>query len=138
MFTGTRRSTWKARSHCSLAVPTNYLLQCSVQLDSEATFTVGFREQHNESQAPYRLHVRPGSQVIEIETPGLAFPRKCFLDVSKPIDIQAFIQESIIECFVDNAHAFTVRAYDYPHGKLSFDVTSGGAKILSLKTKVIE
>lgn len=129
---------WKARSHCSLNVPGNYMLQCTVRLDPGATLTIGFREQENQQQAPYKLHIRPRSQEVEIEAPGMVFPRKCSLDASKPIDVQAFVQGSIIECFVDNAHAFTIRGYDYPQGKLSFDVTNGSVKILDLKVKVTD
>jgi hypothetical protein len=126
------------QSHCSINVPASYLLQCSVKMDNATDLTVGFRHQKEKSNAPYQLHIRPQTQEVEINTPGRSNPRKCSLDVSKPIDIQAFILGDIIECFVGNAHAFTARGYDYTQGMLSFNVSGGNAKILDLKVKVTD
>ncbi len=125
-------------SHCSLDVPPSYLLQCSIKLDPNAALTVGFREQPGKAKAPYELHIRPQKQECEIETPGKKRPRPCTLDATKPIDVQAFITGDIIECFVANKHAFTTRGHDLTKGRLSFDVTGGKAKILSLKVKTLD
>lgn len=125
-------------SHCSLDVPPNFLLQCKVKLDPNADLTVGFREQPGKDKAPYQLHIRPKSQVCETEVPKQKKPRKCILDVSKPITIQVFFLGNAIECFVDNKYAFSTRGYDFTKGRLSFDVTNGKAEIQSLKVKTLE
>jgi hypothetical protein len=101
-----------------------------------ATLTIGFREQEDNAQAPYRLHIRPRGNEVEIEGPELAFHRECRIDIYKPITVQAFIQDDFLECFVNDAYAFTFRAYDFPTGKLSFDVTNGDITLQDLQVKV--
>ena len=57
---------------------------------------------------------------------------------SKPITLQAFVYRSIIECFVNDGHVFTIRAYDYPKGKLSLSVDNGSVNVEELVVKVAE
>ena len=59
-------------------------------------------------------------------------------DPNKPITVQAFLYGPILECFVNDFHGFTFRNYDYPEGKLSFDVVNGRARIRSLKVNVAD
>ena len=128
-----------ARTHCSFDVPDSYMMQCRIEMVQEdTTLTVGFREQTGQNQAPYRLHIRPRTNEVEIEGPGLAFPRYCPINQSKTVAIQAFLQGDMIECFVNDAHAFTMRAFDFPTGRLSFDVTNGTIRIQDLKVKTTD
>jgi len=127
------------RTHLSFDTPASYMMKCSIRLFREgATLTVGFREQDGNAQAPYKLHIRPRSNEIEIAGPELAFHRECKIDVYKPITVQAFVQDDFIECFVNDAYAFTFRAYDFPTGKLSFDVTNGDITLQELQVMVIK
>lgn len=43
---------------------------------------------------------------------------------------------SILECWVNDAYAFCLRDYDFPEGKLSFEVVRGRARILTLTVSV--
>ena len=124
-----------ASSRCLLDVPADYMLQASFQLDPGATLSVGFRQQPKSPTAGYRLTIRPGKQEIEIAGPRYVCPRRCPLDVSKPVQVQAFMDGSILECFVNDAYAFTLRCYDFPEGKLSLEVSNGQMRVLGLQVK---
>ena len=124
------------RDHCSFDVPDDYMMKATIHVTSETTLTIGFREQENDLHSGYHLVITPRNNEIEVSGPSSAFPRKCPLDVSKPIQVQAFIIGSILECWVNNAYAFSLRAYDYPTGMLSFDVTGGSVRILDLLVKI--
>jgi hypothetical protein len=62
--------------------------------------------------------------------------REVPMPAGRPITFQAFVQRSIIECFVNDGHAFTLRAYDYPKGKVSLTVDNGRAQVEELILKV--
>ena len=86
---------------------------------------------------PVRLTLRPALGEAEISGPGFAWPRKIALDATMPIKIQAFVQGTIIEAFVNDQYAFTCRAYDYSQGGLSLEIVGGQMKILDLKVKTL-
>ena len=54
------------------------------------------------------------------------------LNPHKPLTVQAFLIGSILECWVNDAYGFCLRAYDFPEGKLSFSVVQGKARMRSL------
>ena len=120
-----------------LPSPDNYMLECHVQLDPQATLTIGMREQ-SDGKGGYRFILRPKSQEAELTGPGFRYNRRCTLDASKPIKFQAFVQGSIIECFVNDQFAYTSRTYNYPKGALTFKVENGNANLLDLSVKVHE
>ena len=116
-------------AHCSFDVPKDFMLKAQIQLDPKAVLTIGFREQKGDKKSGYKLVINRRTNEIEINGPNDAYPRPVKLDPNKPITIQAFMVGSILECFVNDAHGFTLRNYDYPDGKLSFDVVGGKARI---------
>ena len=116
-------------AHCSFDVPDDYMLKATVQLDHRAVLTVGFREQESDRKSGYKLVINRRTSEIEINSPSASYPRAVKLDAGKPVTVQAFLVGSILECWVNDAHAFSLRDYDYPAGKLSFDVVHGRARI---------
>ncbi len=116
-------------------VPDHYMLQATVQLDAQAALTLVFREQADSGDG-YRLVVRPGRSEAEINGPGFRYPRRCAIDASKPITIQAFVQGTMIETFINDAYAFSCRAYNFPSGRLGLNVAGGTSRVLDLKVKV--
>ena len=122
-------------SQCTFDVPDNYMLQCSLRLDPAAQFTLVMREQPRTGDG-YRLVLRPRTMEAEISGPGFAWPRRIGLDATKPITIQAFVQGTIIETFINDQYAFSCRAYNYRKGKLGLNVTGGKAQVTSLTVKV--
>jgi hypothetical protein len=110
------------------------MLQCSIQLDPQATLTIDMRHQPD-GNGGYNFVLRPKSQEAELGGPGFRYARRCTLDASKPIKFQAFVQGTIIECFVNDQFAYTCRAYNFTKGSLGLNVTGGKAKVLELAVK---
>ncbi len=122
-------------SQCVLDVPDNYMIQCTLRVDPAAEFTLVMREQPRTGDG-YRLVLRPGKMEAEINGPGFAWPRRIGLDATKPITIQAFVQGTIIETFINDQYAFSCRAYNFRTGKLGLNVSGGQAQVTSLTVKV--
>jgi sucrose-6-phosphate hydrolase SacC (GH32 family) len=135
LFTRTVLDAVPDKQQSVLDVPADYMFQARFQVDPSATLVVGFRQQPNNPASGYRLTIRPGNQEIEIAGPRYVYSRRCPLDASKPIQVHAFLDGSILECFVNDAYAFTMRAYDFPEGKLSLEVSNGLKRVLELKVK---
>ena len=118
-------------ARCALDAPDNYMLRCRVQLDAQAEFSLAMR-QLTEADSGYRLTLRPGKGEAEISGRTFKYGRKIELDASKPITVQAFVQGSIIECFINDAYPFSCRAYDFRKGKLGLSVSGGTAQVQEL------
>jgi sucrose-6-phosphate hydrolase SacC (GH32 family) len=114
--------------------PDNYMLECHVQLDPESTLTLNLRRQPD-GRGGYNFVMRAKNQEAELNGPGFVWPRRCTLDARKPIKFQAFVQGTIIECFVNDQFAYTCRAYNYPTGALGLKVEGGNATLLDLTVK---
>ena len=87
------------------------------------------------STTGYRLTLRPGKQEAEISSANFHYPRRILLDASKPVTIQAFVQGDIIECFINNAFAFSCRAYNTRSGRLGLHISGGKAQVQELSVK---
>jgi sucrose-6-phosphate hydrolase SacC (GH32 family) len=105
-----------------LKVPANYMLHCQVSMEQNSIVTIGFREQPGDDKTGYQLIVSPASGTIELKNSGNRSAKfNCKLDMSRPIDVRAFVNNDIIECFVNDAHAVSIHAYNYRSGQLSFN-----------------
>jgi hypothetical protein len=91
--------------------------------------------QQQENGSGYRLILRPDRGQVELQRGAASFSRQVELDASRPISLQAFVQGSILECFV-NANALTCRAYDHQQGRLGLAVTGGKAEVMDLKLNI--
>jgi beta-fructofuranosidase len=115
-------------------VPDNYYLECQVELEPQAELQIVMRKQI--SGKGYALSLRPAKGEGTISGPKFDYPRKVRLDASNPVTVQAFVQGSIIECFVNEAYAFSCRAYDFRSGKLGVGVTGGKGHIRHIAIKI--
>ena len=106
-------------------VPDNYLLTVRATVGKGSSLTLGFREQQDKPGG-YTLTVDPNRQWATIRGPGFDFPRRCPVEPGKPLDIRVFVQGSIIEAFIDDAFAYSARAYNFPRGKLTLKVEGAG------------
>jgi len=116
-------------------VPDHYMLECQVQLDPKAELVIALRQQPDSGKA-YRLALNPEKKEAHLSSPRFNYQRPCPVDITRPIKFQAFVQGTIIECFINDQYAETCRAYDYQHGKLAFAVHGGTAKVHDLAVKV--
>ena len=121
----------------SLPAPDHYMLQCEFQLDPQATFTITLRQQANGKDG-YHFVFRPKTQEAELNGPGFCYKRRCTLDTSKPVKFQAFVQGTIIECFVNDQFAYTSRAYNHSRGSLGLKTENGKTELLQLSVKTHE
>jgi len=83
----------------------------------------------------YHIVFCPRHNEVEFGSKHYWFRREVPMEQGKLITFQAFVQRTIIECFVNDAYAFTIRAYDYPNGKLSFEVDNGVVEVKQLVVK---
>lgn len=127
---GTLSTTGPA--HTRLDAPDNYMLQCTVELTPNTVFSLNFREQDTAGSG-YRLILRPGEHQVDIRGATFSYPRPVAMDTAKRVSIQAFVLGPIIECFVNDAYAFSCRAYDLRRGGLGLQVEQGGAEMRRLE-----
>lgn len=118
-------------------VPENYLLECTVKLDSKAELTLALR-QGDKRDAGYKLTLRPGKHEAEISGAKFKYARPVSIDAAAPIKIQAFVQGSLIECFINDAYPFSCRAYDYRKGGAALSVSGGNMRLESVVVKTSE
>lgn len=124
-------------SACVVATPDHYMLQCLVQLEPQAALTITMRQQPDGSGG-YGFVIRPKNNEAGLDGPGFSYTRPCVVDTSKPVKFQAFVQGTIIECFINDQFAYTSRAYNFPRGSLGLKVEGGKAKVLELAVKTDE
>jgi len=126
------------RAHCSFDAPADYMLTASVQLDHRTVFTVGFREQPGKPRSGYKLVINRRTSEVEINSPTVSYSRRVKFDPHKPVTVQAFVIASIMECWVNDAYAFSLRDCDFLKGKLSFEAVGGRARIKKLTVKTTD
>lgn len=124
-------------SQCSFDAPADYLLECRLSLDQKAAFTLVMREQEAFGSG-YRLTVHPDGQEAEIAGPGFRFARRIPLNPHRSITIQAFVLGTTIECFINDAYAFSCRAYNHRSGRLGLNVAGGRMDVYALTVKTPE
>jgi len=122
-------------SSCTFEVPDHYMLQCEIRLDPKAQLAIAMRQQADGPHA-YRFLLDPEKKEARLSGPGFDYRRACPVDTSRTIKFQAFVQGTIIECFVNDQYAQTCRAYNYQQGKLGFELSGGQAVIKSLRVKL--
>jgi beta-fructofuranosidase len=117
-----------------VSVPANYHLALTVKLTGpQATFALAFRQQPGKDHAKhYRLEVRPAKNEATLAGPGYDYPRPVPFAAGKEIEIEAFVQGGLIECFINGSHAFSDRVYEHLDGALDLFVTGGTAEVSKL------
>lgn len=94
-------------------IPQEYMLTTTLNPSgSKGKATLFFRQSSSDSNDGYHFSIDFKSKEIEIGSKYKSHKRVCNFDTEKPINIQLFIADNVIECFVNNAFGFTFRAYD--------------------------
>ena len=130
-------SPWRS-AKCSFETPPDYMLQCKFRLSAQAGLTIAMRQQDGDEASGYTLVVTPRHNEVQFGSQYYRFRRDVPMEANQPMTFQAFVQRSIIECFFNDAYAFTLRAYDYPKGKLTLTADNGPATVEELVVKVAE
>jgi sucrose-6-phosphate hydrolase SacC (GH32 family) len=99
-----------------LLLPADGMVECTVTAPADGEVTLSLHEQPD--GRAYRLILRPSKGQIALSTPASEWVREhCRIDASKPIHLRAFLDGSMLECFVNDAYAITRRIYDLAGGE---------------------
>jgi beta-fructofuranosidase len=115
-------------------VPADYMLKLRAKTTPTGKLTLRFRDQ-GAPGGGYCLVVDRKHQTTELRAPLYSFERGTAIPSDQPLTILAFVQGTIIECFVNDAHAFTCRAYDYARGDLGIQADDGGLVIQEMEIR---
>jgi hypothetical protein len=110
-------------------VPENYMIEVILTVSPDAVLTFVFR-QNPETGEGRRFDLRIEKQEAAMD----GCTRRCPVDTSVPIMLRAFVQDTVIECFLNDRYSMSDRDYSL-HGHLGLDVHQGEVRILSLTVK---
>ena len=100
----------------ALSLPRDFMLQATLtDASPDARAEIIFRRPENAASGGYHLRVDFDTREVELGGEHKQFRRICELDPTQPLEVRLFAIGTIIECFINDRHAFTMRAYDY-HG----------------------
>lgn len=94
---------------------------------ARATFT--FRHPPDDASAGYRLNIDGDSKEITLGDRYRTYKRVCDFPAAPPVDVRAFVLGTVIECFINDAYAFTMRALDRAEGGIGVETTGAGVKV---------
>ena len=103
---------------------------------TQPTATIRFRESPDRNDS-YHLTIDFKTREITIGSKYKSFNRTCDFDSQKPLQVQIFLDGSIVECFIDGAYCFTMRIYDLTDGNISFSSTSPELTVEKVSIKTI-
>ena len=103
---------------------------------TQSTATIRFRESPDRNDS-YHLTIDFNTREITIGSKYKSFNRTCDFDSQKPLQVQIFLDGSIVECFIDVAYRFTMRIYDLTDGNISFSSTSPELTVEKVSIKTI-
>lgn len=108
----------------AFSVPRDYMLLLEAKPSPIGKMIVRFRDQ-GPAGGGYSLAIDMLHQTTELRGPLYTYERGTPIDRDKPVRVRAFAHGTILECFVNDAHAFTSRCYDFPDGDLSIQANDG-------------
>ena len=115
--------------------PDNYMLGCTVRMSPDAMLDIVLRAQEDLTDG-YHLRIEPARQMISFLGTGRPIERGgCPIDTSKPVKVQVFVQGSIIESFVNDAYAETLRVDEHLNGAVAVQVLGGKVEIETLEVR---
>jgi len=112
--------------------PPDYRLRFTAKPNAIGRLQLRFRDQ-GPSGGGCTLVIDLKHQTTELRGPLHTFERAMPIPRDQPVTIEAFVLGTVIECFVNDAHAFTMRAYDFKSGTLSVTADEGGISISKLE-----
>lgn len=118
--------------------PPDYLLDMTLMFTrSEADSEVAIRLRYNGGDTGYRLVFKPGCDLVGIAGPKYHYSRKGHVDWRKPVKVQVFVEGSIIECFVNDADAFSLRAYNWHGGGIGVSSQHADVRLIGASVKTL-
>ena len=98
----------------ALSLPRDFMLQATIaDASPDARAEIVFRRPDDAASGGYHLRVDFATREVELGGQHKQFRRVCEFDAAQPLKVRLFAIGTIIECFVNERYAFTMRAYDY-------------------------
>ncbi|MCE9613897.1 MAG: glycoside hydrolase family 32 protein [Lentisphaerae bacterium] len=128
-------------AHAPLAwdAPADYRLDLTLTFDrfeTDGECVVRLRD-HGE-RTGYRIIFRPGRGQVEVAGPRYHYARQCHVDWTKPIKLQVFADGSIIESFINDAEAFSLRAYNWRDGRIALSATNADVTVCGAELRTLD
>lgn len=100
----------------ALSLPRDFMLHATLKDASpDARAEVVFRRPDDQTSGGYHLRLNFATREVELGGEHKQFRRVCDFDPAQPLEVRLFAIGTIIECFINDRYAFTMRAYDF-HG----------------------
>ncbi len=127
-----RRQSGKFTRALSVKAPSDFMFHAQLQPETPATkLIVRFPETKNKTEKDYHLSIDLLSKEVELASSYKSYKRICTIDPSKPVDVRIFWIGDVLECFVNDAWAFTMHAYEKKPGNISIGSQNGLVKVAS-------
>ena len=107
-------------------VPKNYMVDCKVKISADEKVKLILRAQDDGSG--YSFEVDAAERTIVFDGTGLTDIRRgeCLFDTSKEMRIQAIVQGSLLECFIDEKYTLTTGVDTYLKGRMGIEFSGAG------------
>ncbi|WP_262493984.1 hypothetical protein [Flavihumibacter solisilvae] len=114
-----------------LKIPADYMFHAQlVAKTTDTKLVIRFPQTSRNDESDYHLKIDFTTKEIEMGSRYKSYKRVCDFDPRQAMDIRIFRLGDVLECFINDAWAFTMRAYKRESGKLTLIATEGTFKIL--------
>jgi len=97
-----------------LSLPRDFMLQATITNASpDARAEIVFRRPAGSDQGGYHLRVNFATGEIELGGEHKQYKQVCEFDPAQPLNVRLFAIGTVVECFINDRYAFTMRAYDF-------------------------
>lgn len=125
-----RHASKKFTESLTIKVPADFMFHAQVRSKTPgAKLFIRFPRGKNKQESGYHLKIDLGNNAVELGSKYKSYKRVCAIDASQPIDIRIFWVGDIVECFVNDAWAFTMHAYEKQAGDLSIVSQDGKVNV---------
>lgn len=119
--------TLRNNEKLSIPSPKNYMISAKIKLDSTADFEIGFRRTNG---CGYDVLFNSVAQIRSAYwSTENNWPRGYTIDRTKDVDIKMFVNESIVELYVNDYVALACRIYDYNDGYIYLSSSNGQTSV---------
>lgn len=118
--------------------PPDYMLHCRLHAETPNTEAViVLRLAPDAPDAGYRIKVAFDRKSVTVGDRYRTYERVCDFDPNIPVELRVFVMDSVIECFINDAHCFTFRALDRADGALRIDAATGSLAIRDFEVRTL-
>lgn len=113
-----------------IKMPEDFMFHAQIKAKATDTkLTVRFPQGKKSDHTGYHLKIDFQNKEIELGSAYKSYKRVCDFDPAKAVDIRIFLVGDVLECFINDAYAFTMRAYGERNGDISIIAQGGPVNI---------